>query len=288
MSKQLSISIQESPISYSYAAFKVTQSRIDKGLLAIPKSLAGWFPGNNEQIQVYLNDSISLQTKHFSSYNSSTRECRIGGMRNWFERNGIKDGDEIAIQLLDSERRIYRLIPERKFIEKTKDLQIKLDKSKSEQEANQLITNISKWTGVELSAAVINEFYRLAHSMPYEDRRYTRRVVGRSRENAPANIRTILLRLYQGHCQVCDFSFFNKDNKPYFEIHHLNPVLGNHPKNLLAVCGNCHNQFEFAHVREWFSGDRWLIRVSFNKQVHTVKQAIFDMKMDLYRKELFN
>ncbi len=43
-----------SPISYNYATIKITQSRIDKGLMAIPAALAGWFPGRNDAIQVYL------------------------------------------------------------------------------------------------------------------------------------------------------------------------------------------------------------------------------------------
>lgn len=75
----------KSQINYSYATIKITQSRVDKGLIAIPITLAKWFPDHNETIQVYLNDSPVSQTKHYSSYNSSTRECRIGGMREWFQ-----------------------------------------------------------------------------------------------------------------------------------------------------------------------------------------------------------
>jgi hypothetical protein len=287
MRQQASISIQQSPISYSYATFKVTQSRIEKGLLAIPQSLANWFPGHNKNIQVYLNDSATLQTKHFSSYNSSTHECRIGGMKNWFERKGIKNGDEIVIQPLDGDKHIYRLIPELDFIQKTRELQLDLDRSKTEQEASQTISDISKWIIIDGAAAAINEFHRLSSSNPNEKRDYSRTSDSREAESAPASIRYILLQLYQGHCQVCNFSFLKKDNTPYFEIHHLNPDLGNHPKNLLSVCGNCHNQFEFADVKQWYSRDRWLIKVSYNKKIHPVRQAILGTKMNHYRKELF-
>jgi len=70
----------KSKINYNYATIKITQSRIDKGLIAIPVTLSKWFPGHNDTIQVYLNDSPVSQTKNYSSYTSSTHECRIGGV----------------------------------------------------------------------------------------------------------------------------------------------------------------------------------------------------------------
>jgi len=47
-----------SAINYSYATIQITQSRVDKGLIAIPMSLAEWFPDYNTTIQVYLDDSL--------------------------------------------------------------------------------------------------------------------------------------------------------------------------------------------------------------------------------------
>ncbi|NIV11084.1 MAG: HNH endonuclease, partial [Aliifodinibius sp.] len=91
----------KSEINYSYATIKITQSRIDKGLIAIPVSLIKWFPDRNDTIQVYLSNSPVSQDKHYSSYRSSTRECRIGGMKEWFRQNNIKSGDEIVIQFID-------------------------------------------------------------------------------------------------------------------------------------------------------------------------------------------
>src|SRR3990172_9522661 len=122
----------KSQINYSYATIKITQSRIDKGLMSVPVALVKWFPKHNDTIQLCLNDSPVSQTKHYSSYDSSTRECRIGGMRQWFQQNNIKSGDEIVIQLIDKEHFIYRLIPERNFILKTKELQDSFDNSETE------------------------------------------------------------------------------------------------------------------------------------------------------------
>lgn len=60
----------KSEINYSYATIKTTQSRIDKGLMAVPLALAKWFPNKNDTIQVYLSDSPVSQAKHYSSYSS--------------------------------------------------------------------------------------------------------------------------------------------------------------------------------------------------------------------------
>lgn len=82
----------KSEINYNYATIKITQSRIDKGLIAIPVSLAKWFPDKIDTIQVHLSDSPVSQARHYSSYSSSTRECRIGGMKQWLRQNNIKIG----------------------------------------------------------------------------------------------------------------------------------------------------------------------------------------------------
>ena len=73
----------KSQINYDYMTIKMTQSRINKGLIAIPVSLTKWFPMHSCTIHAYLDDSPILQPKTYSPYESSTRECRIGGMKAW-------------------------------------------------------------------------------------------------------------------------------------------------------------------------------------------------------------
>jgi len=277
----------KSQINYSYATIKITQSRLDKGLIAIPMALAKWFPGCNETIQVYLNDSPVSQTKQYSSYASSTRECRIGGVRQWFQQNNIKSGDEIVLQFIDKERFIYRLTPERNFVLKTQELQHSFDTSETEQEALGQITTLAQWTHLDKSKVVFSEYYRLANTLPSEERQYSRKSASRAREGVPANLRTLLEDIYHGHCQVCDFWFLKRDRQPYFEVHHLDPLRGHHPKNLLVVCGNCHNQLEHSDVRQEFDDDWWLVRVYFNQIMHSVNQAMLSMKIDGFFKELF-
>lgn len=276
----------KSPINYNYATVKITQSRINKGLIAIPVSLAKWFPDSNTRIHIYLDDSPIKEVKNYSSYKSRTRECRIGGMAEWFRKSKIKDGDEIVIQLINKEQSIYRIIPEHKFILKTHEIQENLDKAENEISAKDEIILLSKWTGIENKKVVLNEFFRLANTVPHEERRYINKRTNQARENVPFNIRALLSEIYKGHCQVCDFWFLKKDNGPYFEIHHINPLLSNNPRNLIVVCANCHRQFEYANVRQEFNNDNWLIKVNFNNKIYPVNQIILKTKIEKSFKQL--
>lgn len=275
-----------SPINYNYATIKITQSRLDKGLIAIPMSLARWFPAQNTRIQILLDDATAPEIKQYSSYKSRTRECRIGGMAEWFRNNKIKDGDEIVIQLVDKERFVYRLIPESRYILKTHEIQNNLDSSESEISAKEEIEKLSRWAGIVQGKVVINEYIRLINTIPITERRYVSRHSKQAKEITPYNLRVLLGDIYQGHCQVCDFRFFKKDNGPYFEIHHINPLLSNNPKNLLVVCANCHNQFEYANVENGFSQDNWLVKVKFNDKIFQVNQIILTAKREEFIKQL--
>lgn len=276
-----------SQINYNYATIKITQSRIDKGLIAIPVSLAKWFPAHNESIQIYLGDSPVSETKQYSSYTSSTRECRIGGVRQWFQDNAIKSGDEIVIQFIDKEHFIYKLIPERNFLSKTKELENSFDSSETEHEATDKILTLSQWTQSDKNKVTFSEYHRLINTLANEKRRYTKRSPSRERESVPANLRALLADIHKGHCQICDFWFLKKDNNPYFEIHHLDPEKGHHPQNLIVVCGNCHSQLEYAYVKQEFNDEHWLIEVAFNRKLYKVNQPVLIMKKEAFFKKLY-
>ncbi len=277
----------KSEINYDYATVRLTQSRIDKGLIAVPVSLARWFPAQNANIQIHFNDSPTSQSKRYSPYSGSTKECRIGGVRQWFEQNDLKSGDEIVIQLVDKDRFVYRLLPESRFIAGTQRLQASFDSSANEEEASEQIGRLSKWTNAGRSTVGLSEFRRLADISISVGRGLTSRKAGKSKESTAPSLRTLLGQLYRGHCQICDFWFLKKDNRPYFEVHHLDPRGGHHPKNLIVVCGNCHNQFEYADVKPEFNNEQWLIRVSFNRILHQVKQIVLSRKIPSFSKRLF-
>lgn len=281
----------ESKINYSYATIKVTQSRINKGLIAIPVSLVRWFPDHKTTIRVFLDESAVLHTKSYSPYTGSTRECRIGGMAEWYKENQLKDGDEIVVQLIDRKHFIYRLVPEQKFLLKTQELQNSLDKAKDENEASEKIISLAKWADFDKEKVILSEYHRLVKDQPIKDlpikeRRYINRSSNRAKEVVPPNVRVLLEDLYHGHCQVCDFWFLKMDSKPYFEVHHINPSQGHHPTNLIVVCGNCHNLFEFANVKNEFNNG-WLSSVSFNNKSYPVTQVFLKTRWEESFKQLY-
>jgi predicted HNH restriction endonuclease len=99
------------------------------------------------------------------------------------------------------------------------------------------------------------------------------------RESAPAYVKALLEEVYGGRCQVCDFTFLKLDKTPYFEIHHLFPTMGHHPKNLVVSCANCHRQFEYAATRLQMDEQAWLTAVTFNAIHHNVFQAVLRARL---------
>jgi len=278
--------IIRSQIAYNYATIRITKSRLDKGLLAIPVSLIQWFPKQNCQINVFLDDSVHSQLKTYTSYTSRSRECRIGGLPEWFRENQIKEGDEIVLQVVDKDNFVYRLIPEVKFITKTKQIQTEFDNSTDELNAEQNLFRIADWTRTDEKTAKLKEFFRLIKQPIIKERQLISKKGSFGKESTPSNIRILLGKIYLGHCQVCDFWFLRKDKKPYYEIHHLNPKIGNYIKNLILVCGNCHNQFEYADIKEEFK-DGWLAKIYFNNKIFVINQIISKHKIEEGVKTIF-
>lgn len=279
--------VEKSEINYDYKTIKITKSRIEKGLLAIPKSFSNFLPKSNQKIKVYFDASLFPQVKTFSSFDSSTNENRIGGLKNWFYDNNVREGDELVLQLLDKEKFIYRLLKEEVFLKITKGFQIDFDISINDKIASEKIELISNITQVEKSKIIYNEFLRLAKYSNEEARKRLKTSIRFSREKTPTSIRIILESIYKGYCQVCSFSFLKRDNKPYYEIHHLDATLGHHPKNLVLVCANCHRQFEFANVKKDSDEKGWLSKIYFNQNEYFVKQAINEIEKQEFLKTVY-
>ncbi|MBN2089949.1 HNH endonuclease [candidate division KSB1 bacterium] len=270
---------EDSPVNYNYSSIKLTYSRINKGLLAIPRSLKEFFPSFNTTLQIFFDNSASAELKPFTALTSSTRESRIGGLKNWFEKNAMKDGDDVIIQIIDTKNYIYRLIYESFFIHQTHIFQEKFDSAKTEAEVSEILQALADWTITDFNHVVLNELYRLSLNQEILDRKIVEIKPQRRRESVPSNLKVSLLQLYEGHCQICNFTFLKKDATPYFEIHHIKPEKGNHPKNLLVVCANCHRQFEFANVDLKYNGNGWLTNVNFNNFWFPVKQILTENEL---------
>ena len=275
----------KSEINYNYQTIKISQSRINKGLIALPRSLTRWFPDHNTTIRVYLGDSPTPEVKNYTAYTGSTNESRIGGMIDWFKTNDIRDGDEMVIQLINKKECIYRLIAENDFIIKTKELQDGFDKSQDEDAALEGVIQLANWTELDNSKVALNEYRRLVDTMPVRRRGYVSRQSNQTRERTPHNLRVLLEGIYQGYCQVCDFTFLKKNDKPYFEIHHIDPVEGHQPQNLIVVCANCHRQFQFANVDHTFNDEGWLIKVNFNQSFYDINQVLLNSEIEDFMKQ---
>ena len=268
-------------IPHNYITIKVTKSRIDKGLLAIPVSLTYLFPEKRDEIYL-VNEDGTEEVKSFTPYKSSSRECRIGGMRGFYERYDIQKGDELVVQLLGNNR--YRIIPEKVFRGKVHEFEKNAEETNDEKKVETLIQKFTEFVNTEPEILLKNEFLRLSRQR-IAPRKVSPKKEREVRERVPPFVRKILLNLYHGKCQVSGFTFIMKNGQPYFEIHHIKPELGNHPKNLLVVSPNVHAQFTYAHVKHFFDSEGWLRKVKFNDDSYEVYQII-DKLPSGYMKEV--
>jgi hypothetical protein len=270
------VELIESAVDYNYVTISLTQSRINKGLLAVPVSLTEKFPKRKTKVHVFFDDSDFQVERNFTPYDSSSRECRIGGMREFYKKNNIKEGDEIVIQFLGENR--YRILSEHKFKLLVNKYQNEFDASENEQKAEEKIKSLAIITNTDKKTVMASEFLRLSRKA-IRPRRYREQRSGRDKETVPHSVRQLLGEVYGGRCQLTDFTFVMKNGKPYFEVHHIRPDSGHHLKNLLIVSPNVHAQFEYANVEEYFDEQSWLRRVKFTEREFAVKQFIDKIKI---------
>jgi hypothetical protein len=260
-------------IPFNYLTIKTTKSRIDKGLLSIPVSLIDYFPKQTENIFL-IDENGCEEIKTFTQYESSSRECRIDGLSNFYKRFDVKDGDELVIQFLDDNK--IRLFPEYYFKDTILLSLNNFGNSIDEEEIKYRLDSISKLSNTHQDEVIKNEFVRLSiEQIPERKIHIANQVI--SSEAVSPSLRKILMNLYQGKCQISNFTFLMKNNKPYFEIHHINPLKGNHFKNLLVVSPNVHAQFTYARLEQIFDDEGWLRKVKFNNDSFHVYQAIDDL-----------
>lgn len=260
----------KSIIPFDYVTIKTTKSRIQKGLLAIPTSLIDLFPQDGQKIFL-VNEQNKEESKTFTPYNSSSRECRIGGLKGFYEKYKIKDGDEIVIQILDDKK--FRIIPENVFQKQVLKLEKLIETSDKETKIDDTLKKLSSVTNTTTNDVIKNEFVRLSNQEILE-RKTKIKPETKINDNVPLPLRKILLELYQGKCQITNFTFLMRNENPYFEIHHIVPSKGYHFKNLLVVSPNVHKQFTYSKLEQFFDKNGWLRKVKFNDNIHTVFQII--------------
>jgi len=263
----------KSELPFDYVTIKVTQSRIDKGLIAIPVSLIDLFPQKSDKIFL-VNEFGKTESKSFTPYSSSSRECRIGGLRKFFDTYKVVDGEELVIQMIDEIT--FRLIPEKLFKKILNSYLSDFKKSTNDIEIEKIISNISVFSNLPKSEVLRNEFVLLSKER-IKERKMVEKNKFSVRERVPFSIRKILLELYAGKCQITNFTFLTKNEEPFFEVHHIDPNKGNHLKNLLVVCPNTHAQFTYARLEQEFDNEGWLRKVKFNNEIFNVFQIIDEL-----------
>jgi len=79
--------------------------------------------------------------------------------------------------------------------------------------------------------------------------------------------------LYQGKCQICNFTFEKENGENYSETHHVVPLgeRGSEEiKNIIVLCANCHRQLHYDKAI-WKSLERNVRHVEINGQLKEIK-----------------
>jgi predicted HNH restriction endonuclease len=261
----------QSEIPLNYTTIRTTKGRIGKDLLAIPVSLIDLFPKKSGKI--YVVDSEGIVNEHrFTAKDTSTRECRIYGMKQFYSKYHIQDGDELVLQKMNDDT--FRLLPEINFQGQYQQALTLFEESEDDSTVQQTLTNVGKLANIDSDKIIENEFIKLASSSNAPSRITTTSKGVTRREIVLPYLRKILQTIYAGKCQITQFTFFKRNGNPYFEVHHIQPNVGNHIKNLLVVCPNVHAQFTHADTEHLFDTDGWLRQVKFNGMSFNVIQKI--------------
>lgn len=251
-----------------------TESRLSKGLLAIPRKFTSAFPTTKEKIFVVFDDGSKVEPKIYVPYDPKIKECRIFGLSRWFSRRKIVAGDAITITLQDQAKGVYRIALDRFVKERqAKEARRKLYTTESQEAAAEYLRRLANSKKQKLQATAFNEIALLAQKPVLVRKRSMVLQTGRA-EAVPVALRVILEAVHQGKCQICSFTFTKRDGGPYFEIHHLEANKGHHPTNVLVICPNCHAQFENATVTEMERIMGWLVRLRINGKRRRVRQPL--------------
>ncbi|HTV56219.1 MAG TPA: HNH endonuclease signature motif containing protein [Terriglobia bacterium] len=254
---------------------RASASRLEKGLLAVPQKFKDWFPGGKGQIQVIFDDEEKARALTFHPYDPIVKENRIFGLGHWFSKRSVREGDAISITVEDLGKRLYRIALDR-FVRERQEQEARhnLREAGTDSEAEQELSTLSRLTRKRPRELAQEELLRIAQESVRRPRPRAFPDATERYEGVPSGIRVLLRELHDGKCQLCSFTFEKRNGEPYFEIHHLDPLVGHHPSNLLVVCPNCHAQFEHATVTNFTWADGWLVRVIINGKRVAVRQPL--------------
>lgn len=249
-----------------------TASRIDKGLLAIPRRFASDFPQTRQKVLVTFDDGSKVEAKVYVPYDPKIKECRLFGLSRWFSRRGIVAGDAITVTVEDAARGIYRIALDR-FIRQRRAAEARrqLFTTDSDEVAGDQLRKLAEAKRQQVKEIAFQEIALMAQRPVLRRKRTTVLQKGRA-EAIPPALRVLLEAIHQGRCQICGFTFKKRDGRPYFEIHHLEGDKGHHPTNVLVICPNCHAQLENATISEMDRIMGWPVGVTINGRRFKIRQ----------------
>ena len=94
---------------------------MDKGLLAVPQRFRSLFPSSRTDIQVIFDDGEKSRPLTFQPYDAVVKENRIFGLRRWFLKRGVRQGDVISVTVEDPSRKLYRIALDRFVLERQEE-----------------------------------------------------------------------------------------------------------------------------------------------------------------------
>jgi 5-methylcytosine-specific restriction endonuclease McrA len=264
---------------------RASASRLDKGLLAVPQKFKSLFPDEQCQIHVVFDDEEASRALTFHPYDARTKESRIFGLRNWYAKRSVHQGDLISVTVEPRGRRLYRIALERYLLERQERVaRQRLQEASTDSEAEQQLTILWRVTKRRPRQVAERELMQIAQQSVRQSRPIVLPAAAERREGVPPGTRILLRELHEGKCQICSFTFEKRNGEPYFEIHHVDPTIGHHPTNLLVVCPNCHAQLEHAAVSDLKWAGQWLVGLAINGKRLSVRQPLAH---DSIRRALF-
>ncbi len=257
---------------------RIRSGYVAKGLIAIPKRLRHLFPKQRGQVRVLLDNGDTPQKKSYSPYESSTRQCRIGGLHDWYYNHKLKGGESVIITVIDKVAGIYRLTLGQR--EQEREAREHLHTASTEVQSDLGLKTLARLRQEPERSVALAELRWLAQQQREEARRRLPVRATTRHESIPANIRTLLKAVYGGRCQLCGFTFLKRDSEPYFQIHHVEAEKGNQLWNLLVVCPNCHAQLEHANIGEFERRGNWIVAVTISGERREVYQPLYSGSTD--------
>jgi len=150
---------------------RLSASRLEKGLLAIPQKFKDWFPSEKGQIQVVFDDEEKTKALTFHPFDLVAKENRIFGLSHWFSKRKVAEGDLISITLEDLDRRLYRIALDR-FVREREEQKsrLKLQVARTDSEAEQELSTLSRLTRKRPRQLAREELLRIAKESPRQPR----------------------------------------------------------------------------------------------------------------------